>query len=643
MKKSNIFKNIVYLEGGNKKWKVATQKSADSERWLSNLLPAESNLTDVDSGKKHGSFLAILGITSLALIILVGRLYNMQILKGNDSLVIAEGNRVHEVVTRAPRGIVYDKNNIPLVKNVPNYDLNIIPNELPKTESDRQNVIRELAKIVSINEEEIRKKLTKEVLFTAQPILVTKDLSKDQSILIETKIKDLPGIRVDVNPVREYLDGGLLAHALGYVGRISEEELENNNNYILTDYIGKSGLEKSYESTLRGVMGRDRYEVDSTGKSEKHLGLIEAVPGDNVKLSIDFELQKKLVEALKKQMDGAKVERASAVAINPQNGQILALASLPTYDNNLFAKGISDTDYKKLLDDPNSPLLFRAIAGEYPSGSTIKPFIAAGALEEGVINESTTVNSTGGIKIGEFSFPDWKSGGHGTTNVLKAIAESVNTFFYAIGGGYEGITGIGAEKMKLYLEKFGFGNYCGLDIMGESKGSIPDSEWKQRVKNEPWYLGDSYHMAIGQGDILVTPLQLANATAAIANGGKLYEPTLVQSVIDGAGQTKSETTPKLLSENFISLKTIDIIRRGMRMTVTDGSARMMKDIPVEIAGKTGTAQYGPNNSKSHAWFITFAPFNNPNIAMVVLIEGAGGGDKYAVPVANDVYRWYFSR
>jgi penicillin-binding protein 2 len=600
-------------------------------------------MTDVDSGKKHSSFLTIIGITALALIILVGRLYNMQILKGNDSLAIAEGNRVHEVVSRAPRGIVYDKNNIPLVKNVPNYDLNIIPNELPKAEADRQGVIRELAKIVSINEEEIRKKLTKEVLFTAQPILVTKDLTKDQSILIETKIKNLPGVRIDVNPVREYLDGGLLAHALGYVGRISEEELKKNNDYILTDYIGKSGLEKSYESTLRGIMGRDRYEVDSTGKSEKHLGLIEAVPGDNIKLSIDFELQKKLVEALKKQMEGAKVERASAVAINPQNGRILALASLPTYDNNLFAKGISDTDYKKLLDDPNSPLLFRAVAGEYPSGSTIKPFIAAGALEEGVITESTTVNSTGGIKIGEFSFPDWKSGGHGTTNVLKAIAESVNTFFYAIGGGYEGITGIGAEKMKMYLERFGFGSYCELDISGESKGSIPDSEWKKRVKNEPWYLGDSYHMAIGQGDILVTPLQLANATAAIANGGTLYEPALVESIINGEGELIEEKQPKIKSQKFISDKTIDIIRRGMRMTVTDGSARMMKDIPVEIAGKTGTAQYGPNNSKSHAWFITFAPFNNPNIAMVVLVEGAGGGDKYAVPVANDVYRWYFSR
>jgi penicillin-binding protein 2 len=252
------------------------------------------------------------------------------------------------------------------------------------------------------------------------------------------------------------------------------------------------------------------------------------------------------------------------------------------------------------------------------------------------------VNSTGGIKIGDFTFPDWKAGGHGTTNVLKAIAESVNTFFYAIGGGFGGINGLGAEKIKTYLDKFGFDEYTNIDLNGEASGSIPDPDWKLRTFNESWYLGDTYHMAIGQGDILVTPLQIANATTVIANGGTLYQPTLVASILDGSGNVMEDKQPKVISSGIIKESTVDIVRRGMMQTITAGSGRLLGSLAKPVAGKTGTAQYGPNESKQHSWFITYGPTSLPTIAMSILLEGAGGGDVYATPVANEVYKWYFA-
>jgi penicillin-binding protein 2 len=344
---------------------------------------------------------------------------------------------------------------------------------------------------------------------------------------------------------------------------------------------------------------------------------------------------------MQKVMSNVGAAKATAVALDPRSGEILAFVNLPSYDNNLFSKGISGTDYANLLNNKNNPLLPRAIAGEYPSGSSIKPFIAAGALQEGNINENSTVNSTGGIKVGEWEFPDWKKGGHGITNVTKAIAESVNTFFYAIGGGYGNIKGLGPDRMKHYLNLFGFGEDTGIDIGGELPGSIPDPVWKEKTKNEDWYLGDTYHMAIGQGDTLVTPLQIANATCAIANGGKLYKPRFVHEVVDENDKVLEVKPPEIIRKGFISPSNMDIVKRGMRQTVTSGSARSLNNLPVAISGKTGTAQFGPDEKKYHGWFTSFAPYDNPKIALTILVEGAGGGDETAVPIAKEVYKWYF--
>jgi penicillin-binding protein 2 len=365
--------------------------------------------------------------------------------------------------------------------------------------------------------------------------------------------------------------------------------------------------------------------------------------GDNLMLSIDFGLQKKLATELKAQMKKAKVEKAAAIAVNPQNGEILAYVSLPSYDNNLFAKEISQKNYNNLLNDTSSPLLDRVSQGEYTSGSIINPFFAAAALAEGNIKTDTTVNSNGGIKIGQWTFPDWKPGGHGVTNVYKAIAQSVNTFFYAIGGGYKNIKGMGPEVMKKYLEKFGFGNYVDIDKEGEAKGHIPTPEWKLEVKGEPWYLGDTYNMSIGQGDVLVTPLQMVNGLMSIANGGTMYKLHFLKAVLDADGNKKSEKSAEVVKKDFISKTAIEAVREGMRQTITSGSGRLLNTLPVAAAGKTGTAQFGPNNSKKHAWFTVFAPYNKPTIAMVVLVEGGGEGSTYAVPVAKNTLQWYFSK
>ncbi len=639
--RKDIFKKLVGLEGGHKKWRLGESKTKESEKWIFHILSADREAPKIESERRFKPFIAIGIICFLLFGIMLIRAASLQIIQGNKQRVLAEENRNRGSVIRAPRGVVYDRNHAELVKNTPNYDATILPSELPKNKNARESVIKNAANALGIPAQDIEAKVEAKGLSYTEPILLKENVSRNDAFIIMSK--GLKGIDVPINPIRDYLDGGLLAHVLGYVGRISEDELKDNGGegYRLTDYIGKTGLEKSYENVLRGKDGSQRYEVDSKGNVVKYLGEQEPQLGNSLVLSIDFGLEQKLADSMKNEMSKVHATKATAIAMNPQNGEILAYVDIPTYDNNLFSKGISAADYSKLLNNPDHPLLARGISGEYPSGSVIKPFMAAGALQQGTITENTTVNSTGGIKVGDWFFPDWKAGGHGITNVTKAIAESVNTFFYAIAGGYGNIQGLGPELIKHYLDLFGFDKPTGVDIGGESRGNIPTPEWKEKVENESWYLGDTYHMGIGQGDLLVTPLQISNATCAIANGGTLYEPHFVDQVINENNQVIDTKKPKVLNQNFIDPKNIDIVRRGMRQTVTSGSGKQLQNEPVAVAGKTGTAQFGPNNSKEHGWFTSFAPFDNPTFELTILVEGSGGGDVTAEPIAKEVYQWYF--
>ena len=582
--------------------------------------------------------LKFLGFLALAVFLLLGfRVFYLQIVKGDYYTNLAKENRVRFITIKAPRGLIFDKNGKKLVENAPSFDAILVPADLPKNIDERRQEVRNLAGILSINDQSLEAMVESQNLDSLNPVLVKENISEDESLIFSENKNKLAGFQLDKTAVRNYQDGNYFSSIIGYTGKVDKDDLAKNPDYLMIDYTGKIGLELSYEKYLRGVNGKQKVEVDSAGNIKKDLGADQPINGSDLYLGIDEDLQKKLQDTLQKKLEETGTKTASAVAIDPRNGEILALVNLPSYDNNLFAKGISSEDYNTLITDPEKPMFNRAVSGEYPPGSTFKPLVASAALQEGTINSGTTLNCPAEIDIGSYRFPDWKP--HGITDVRKAIAESVDIFFYAVGGGWDNITGLGIDKIKQYASEFGLGRTLGIDIPGEASGLVPDRAWKQEKFGERWYVGDDYHCAIGQGFITATPLQLANYTAAIANGGTVYKPHLATSIkkIDG---TEEKIEPEILSKNFISPFNLEVVREGMRQTVTSGTAQPLKDLPVAVAGKTGTAQFG-DGDKTHGWFTSFAPYDNPQIAMAVLVEGGGEGFSTAEPVTRDVYQWYF--
>ncbi len=491
-------------------------------------------------------------------------------------------------------------------------------------------------------------------------MVLAKNIERSAALILESLIKDWPGWRLEKNPCRQYIAASYFSHILGYIGQVSSVDLEEYPDYSLDDHIGKIGLELQYESLLRGQPGQEQIEVDFSGKTQSLLATKPAQSGQGLVLHIDMELQKKVYQSLEKMLEQLGLKKgAAAVAMDPQNGGILALVSLPSFDNNLFAQGISQADLAVLKNNSEKPFLNRALAGQYPPGSTVKPLIAAAALEEAIIKPEQQINCQGGLSIAHqyesqiiYHYPDWKT--HGLTDIIKAIAQSCNVFFYTIGGGYDQIDGLGVNRIKKYLQYFGLGQASQIDLPHEEIGLIPDQEWKKETKpNEDWYLGDTYHLAIGQGDILVTPLQLTSAIASLANNGTLYQPQLVAQIIDsnsgpeqtryGTGKDIVEDIPaKVIRQEFIKPENIKTVQEGMRQAVLTGSARALAGLAVKVAGKTGTAQFGASG-ETHAWFVGYAPYEKPQIVLTILIEGGGSGDRVAVPVAKEVLEWYFKQ
>lgn len=572
-----------------------------------------------------------------AIIILAGRVFYLNAVKGGYYREIAQGNRVRSIVIQAPRGKIMDRHGIVLVNNIPSVDAIIIPADIPRGNDKEEKIVRKISEILKINEGEIKGKIESLDRSSLNPVLLKENISQEESLILMEKNRELPGVSIGKTAVREYIDGLIFSHILGYEGKINKKELGENPDYLLTDYIGKQGIEKSYEKQLRGIHGALRVEVDSAGEMKRELGTINPKPGSDLILSIDAGLQKKIFDELSLILEKTKTKTAAAVAINPKNGEILALVSLPSYDNNYFVHGITSEEYSRLINDPDNPLFNRVISGEYPPGSALKPLVALAALSEGTINSGTSVSCGGAINIGSYRFGDWKT--HGATDVRKAIAESCNVFFYSIGGGYGNIEGLGMSRMKKYENMFGLGSPTGIDIPGEESGFIPDERWKLEKLGEKWFTGNNYHAAIGQGYITATPLQLANYIAAIANGGELFKPRLVSQIKKNNGEIVNIDNA-IINKNFISPDAFKIVREGMRRTVTGGTAQLLKNLPVDAAGKTGTAQFGSEN-KTHAWFVSYAPYEDPEIAMAVLVEGGGEGYSSAVPVTKEVLNWYF--
>ncbi|MEI8361307.1 MAG: penicillin-binding protein 2 [bacterium] len=613
--------------------------------------------------------LRVYGLVFVVLFLfLIGRTAWLQVINGDYYYKMAEGNRIRVERIEARRGVIYDRNNVPLVHNQANFVLYLVPSDLTKNADDLNKMVMRIADVLapmsarqnlinstSTDEQITSKEIARNIfagldnvkphsLESFRPLFVADGIDYDKAILLYLESANWRGVVISNKIKRDYnVESKTLSHVLGYTGKINDKELAKlGDEYLPIDYIGKNGLEYFYENQLRGQNGKKQIEVDALGKEKKILNFTESVDGNSLVLTIDLQMQKKLEELVLAQLQKTGLTRASAIILNPNNGEVLSMVSYPAYDNNLFARGITHNEYQKIIDDKNLPLFNRAVAGEFPCGSTIKPVMSAAALQEGVINESTIFTSRGGLRVGQWFFPDWKAGGHGVTNVKKAIAESVNTFFYIIGGGYEDFQGLGVDRIIKYDKLFGLGEQVGIDLPGEANGFVPTKQWKEEAKHENWYVGDTYHLSIGQGDLTTTPLQVAQFTEYFANGGKMYVPHLVKTILSADEKSSQKVEPSITKENIVDPVNTQIVREGMRQTVTNGSARSMNlVVPVAVAGKTGTAQWS-TKKKPHAWFTGFAPYEKPELVITVLIEEGEGGDINAVPIAREFLKWYFS-
>lgn len=552
-----------------------------------------------------------------------------QIIEGSRYRVIAEANRGRTHILPAKRGLITDRDGVILAKNIPSFTLIGRPAELPKKEVDRHSLFATVA--AQVGGDVLAWTAAYETGHEASSFELMENVPYDQALAFAVHDSDVVGIDLILDGVRSYVTDAIpsLSHVIGYTGIMNAEDyaVEKKNGYQPYDKIGKQGVESSHETELRGSNGYATLEVNAQGKYLRTVAKQDPIDGTRLMLSIDASLQQHIEQVMAGRLKGTVASRGAVVVMNPKNGEILALVSWPAYDANLFTDGISQTNYNALLNDPDHPLFPRATAGEYPSGSTIKPVYAAAALTEGIITPSTTVMSSGGLQVGNRFFPDWRSGGHGLTNVYHAIADSVNTFFYTIGGGYDTFKGLGIDRLMSWAATFGFGTASGIDVPGEGNGFLPSPAAKLDATGEPWYIGDTYNVSIGQGDFLVTPVQIARATSVFANDGVLETPHLE------LGTTTPET-------RVVSSDVAQVIKDAMRQTITNGSATSMQSVPVAVAGKTGTAQWS-HTSPPHSWFTGFAPYDNPEITITTVIE-EGGNAALAIPISREILEWYFA-
>jgi penicillin-binding protein 2 len=611
----------------------------------------------IESPIKKENFSIILSLIILVFLALAFKAGWLQIVKGDYYKTQAAKNSVRILPIFSPRGIIYDSKGEQLVYNEPIFDLAVIPSFLPEDKNERLDVIKKVADIAGLAPEEIETTIEKNKVKSFDSIIVRENLDRDKVLILETEIKNFPGFSLEKNLQRNYVDGQYFSGILGYVGRMGDSETETHPDYFPAETIGKNGLEAQYESVLRTPPGKKQMKVDATGRVVEMDEPVESSNAKGLVLSIDAQLQRHIFDSLKDALKKAGASQGAAVAMDPRDGHVLALVSLPGFDNNFFSKGISQEDYDKLIRNPDQPLFNRAITGQYAPGSTAKLFLGAAGLQEKVITPATTIIDKGALIISNqynpnisYTFPDWKT--HGAMNITSAIAQSCDIFFYYLGGGYDDFKGLGLDRIEKYLKLFGFGKETGIDLPNEKSGFVPSADWKKEVKGEDWLLGDTYHLSIGQGDLTATPLQIADFTSAIANGGTVWEPRIVDKIIDSEKNTITGDSPDVacaISEikpagrqmDFISRDNLNIIKNGMRETIQSGSAQSLKNLPFEVAGKTGTAQVA--GKANNSWFTSFAPYDNPQIVLTILAEGGGEGSGTAVPVAKDVLNWYFSR
>lgn len=586
-------------------------------------------------------------IAMLGLFVLFGKTFYLQIVKGEYYRDLAEGNRIRLRPILSERGIIYDRFHTELVENVPNFSLALIPQDLPRNPGKREAVIDKVVALSGVNKEQVLELLKKYSSYSYASLVIKENLDYDSALKLYIQSSFLPGIYIEKGSKRKYISNNIssssisISHLLGYLGKLNDQEisqLKGKEVYLPFDNIGKTGLEKIYESSLRGEYGLKKVEVNAIGQEQSVLAEDPPRPGNNLILTLDLDAQKKLEELTKNMLERTGKKRAAAIAMDPRDGSILAMVSWPSFDNNEFSGGISQQTYNEYSQNPDHPLFNRAIGGTYPSGSVVKLVVAAAALEEKIINSATAFLSTGGLQVGDRMFRDWKVGGHGNTNVTRGIAWSVNTFFYYVGGGYKNFVGLGVDRIIKYMYLFNLGKKTEVDLTGEATGFVPSRDWKFKTKGEQWYVGDTYNLSIGQGDLLVTPLQVAVWTAAVVNGGNVVQPHLGMHLEEPVTHNKIPLNFKKTSVP-VSAANLAIVRLGMKECVSYGSCQIMKGLPFSSGGKTGTAQWNINKD-NHAWFTSFAPYDNPQIVVSVLVEEGEEGSTAAQPIARDFLLWW---
>lgn len=578
--------------------------------------------------------------------VLALRLWYLQILGVDHYRELSERNRIRYVAIDAPRGAIFDRNGSLLVDNRPAFTVSVLRQEV----DDREQLFHSLAKLLEVDEELLEKRwLEGKNLPRYRPLPLLQDIGRQAMEKVQENSVDLPGLLVEVKPFRSYPHGEMAAHLFGYLGEVDVEDLRQTEfpSYRSGEMVGKTALERLYEERLRGTAGQKRIEVNVRGRELRQVTTRNPLPGQRLYLTIDAKLQQAAEEAMG---DNA----GAVVALDVSNGEILAFVSRPTFDPALFARGVSSEEWRELIDNPLHPMTNKVLRGQYPPGSTFKMAVALAAMESGTVTPSTKFQCDGSIKLGSYEYRCWKKGGHGSVDLHTAIKESCDVWFYRAG------LEAGIDRIASAAQRLGLGELTGFPFGGERPGMIPTQEWKKKRFGTNWYDGETVISAIGQGFVLATPLQLASMTAALANGGTVWRPQIVQKVVDLEGDTDWISKPEKLTETAWPAESLKAVQKGMESVVNDvgGTAWRSRMEAIRFAGKTGTAQVVrrksdeeekeqegdeiPYQYRDHALFVSYAPAKNPQIAVAVVVEHGGHGSSVAAPIARAVYEAYFS-
>jgi len=591
--------------------------------------------------KRSNNRLEILAIIIvLVFVSLISRLGYLQVVQGKYYGQKADGNRIRLIPIMAPRGIFFDRNGIAMVSNLPGFTVSL----LPITGAIPEAVISKLAGILNVSTEEINTKLSQSK-GKFDPVRIKTNIGPDVVTKIEERRAELPGVVIEIQPIRNYVNNELGAHLFGYVSEINDTQLEKakakGDGYKTGDIVGKFGLEKVYDRELRGADGGDQVEVDVTGRPVSVLGKKETIPGKNLVLTIDSRIQKAAEVAIDEQLiylqtktEFRNAKSAAAIAMNPKTGEILAMVSRPTFNPNLFAGGISGKDWKIINENPNNPMDNKAISGEYPPGSTFKIVTGTAALELGKVTPEEKILDTGKHWIIDKGNAEGEA--LGWINFKQALSKSDNVYFYEMGNR------LGIDNLEKYARLFGFGALTGINLPGESEGLVANKRYKEKVYGEDWYLSETFDAAIGQGFQLATPLQIAVMLSEIANGGHRYRPYVVSKIVGNNGDLIQDFAPEEIGQLTISQSNLTLIRESLRDVALEGGtgAQAFRDFPVPIAGKTGTAEN--SHGSDHGWFIAYGPYEDPRIVVVVIVEQGGFGAGSAAPIARKIMETAFN-